>query len=63
MERPYVVKPLNEGSSVGVHIVLEGDSEPLFDDTGWPFGDLVMVEKFIPGRELTVSVMGTGPWP
>jgi D-alanine-D-alanine ligase len=58
MERPYVVKPLNEGSSVGVHIVLEGDDEPLFCDTGWPFGDRVMVEKFIPGRELTVSVMG-----
>ncbi|MDA0305061.1 MAG: D-alanine--D-alanine ligase [Proteobacteria bacterium] len=58
MERPYVVKPLNEGSSVGVHIVLEGDNEPLFNDTGWPFGDQVMVEKFIPGRELTVSVMG-----
>jgi D-alanine-D-alanine ligase len=58
MERPYVVKPLNEGSSVGVHIVLEGDSEPLFSDTGWPFGDMAMVEKFIPGRELTVSVMG-----
>ncbi len=58
MERPYVVKPLNEGSSVGVHIVLEGDDEPLFNDTGWPYGDRVMVEKFIPGRELTVSVMG-----
>ncbi|MCH7832119.1 MAG: D-alanine--D-alanine ligase [Proteobacteria bacterium] len=58
MERPYVVKPLNEGSSVGVHIVLEGDDEPLFDDTGWPYGDRVMVEKFIPGRELTVAVMG-----
>jgi len=58
MERPYVVKPLNEGSSIGVHIVLEGDDEPLFGDTGWPYGDRVMVEKFIPGRELTVSVMG-----
>ncbi len=58
MERPYVVKPLNEGSSVGVHMVLEGDDEPLFDDTGWPYGDRVMVEKFIPGRELTVAVMG-----
>jgi len=58
MERPYVVKPLNEGSSVGVHIVLEGDDEPLFNDTGWPYGERVMVEKFIPGRELTVSVMG-----
>ena len=58
MERPYVVKPLNEGSSIGVHMVLEGDDKPLFGDTGWPYGDRVMVEKFIPGRELTVSVMG-----
>ena len=58
MERPYVVKPLNEGSSIGVHMVLEGDDESLFGDTGWLYGDRVMVEKFIPGRELTVSVMG-----
>ncbi len=58
MERPYVVKPVNEGSSVGVHIVMEGDNEPVFGDSGWPYGDRVMVEKFIPGRELTVSVMG-----
>jgi D-alanine-D-alanine ligase len=53
-----VVKPVNEGSSVGVHIVLEGDNEPLFNDAGWPSGDRVMVEKFIPGQELTVAVMG-----
>ncbi len=59
LDRPYVVKPPNEGSSVGVHIVMEGDNEPLFDDTGWPFGDQVMVEKFIPGSELTVAVMGS----
>ena len=39
MERPYVVKPLNEGSSVGVHIVMEGDNEPVFGDSGWPFGN------------------------
>ena len=58
MERPYVVKPLNEGSSVSVHMVLESDDKPLFGDTGWLYGDRVMVEKFIPGRELTVSVMG-----
>jgi len=58
LPRPYVVKPLNEGSSVGVHIVLDGDNEPLFNDTGWPYGERVMVETFIPGRELTVSVMG-----
>ena len=58
IERPYVIKPLNEGSSVGVHIVHEGDNDPLFGESGWPYGDQVMVEKFVPGRELTVSVMG-----
>ena len=57
MEPPFVVKPYNEGSSVGVHIVMEGDNYlPSAED--WSFGRSVMVEKFIPGRELTVSVMG-----
>ena len=57
MPRPYVVKPLNEGSSFGVHIVRAGDPQnPLLS---WPFaGDEVLVESFIPGRELTVAVMG-----
>ncbi len=58
MARPYVVKPLNEGSSVGVTIVLEGDNTPLFTDANWPFGEEVMVERFVPGKELTVAVMG-----
>ncbi len=58
MERPYVIKPLNEGSSVGVRIVREGDNRPAVDDEAWEFGDEVLVEPFIPGRELTVSVMG-----
>ena len=61
MDRPYVIKPSNEGSSVGVHIVLEGDNERPFADEVWPYGDEVMVEAFIPGRELTVSVMGDKP--
>ena len=54
---PYVVKPLNEGSSVGVHIVKgDGAEDPLRD---WPFeSDRVLVEAFVPGRELTVAVMG-----
>ena len=60
MPRPFVVKPLNEGSSVGVHIIQEGDNEPLYNDISWPFGEQVMVEKFIPGQELTVAVMGKG---
>ncbi|MFD2235619.1 D-alanine--D-alanine ligase [Phaeospirillum tilakii] len=57
LPRPYVVKPLNEGSSVGVHIVAAGtNADPL---GAWPFvGDQVLVEEFIPGRELTVAVMG-----
>ncbi|MEE8549540.1 MAG: D-alanine--D-alanine ligase [Alphaproteobacteria bacterium] len=56
IDPPYVIKPPNEGSSVGVRIVLEGDNRPPLDD--WPFGDLVLVESYIPGRELTVAVMG-----
>lgn len=58
MARPYVVKPLNEGSSVGVTIVLEDDNTPPFTDANWPFGEEVMVERFVPGKELTVAVMG-----
>ena len=55
--RPFVVKPPNEGSSVGIYFVMEGDSCESFADS-WPFGDEVMVETYIPGRELTVSIMG-----
>lgn len=58
MPRPYVIKPCNEGSSVGVHIVREGDNAMSFDGTGWPHGERVMVEEFVEGREFTVAVMG-----
>lgn len=58
MPRPYVIKPLNEGSSVGVHIVLDDGDAPAFDDDSWNFGDHVMVERYIAGREITVAVMG-----
>lgn len=58
MKPPYVVKPLNEGSSVGVHIIQDGDSDQPFAHESWPYGDHVMVEKYVPGREFTVSVMG-----
>ncbi len=58
MPRPYVVKPLNEGSSVGVHIVFEGADPPALSADGWAFGDRVMVEKYVAGREITVAVMG-----
>ena len=57
MPRPYVVKPYNDGSSVGVVIVRE-DSELTIDQAGpWNNTDHLMIEKYIPGRELTVSVM------
>jgi len=58
MPRPYVVKPVAEGSSVGVHIVRQGDNRLPFDRALWPYGEEVLVERYIPGRELTVTVMG-----
>ncbi len=58
IERPFVLKPVGEGSSVGVRIVREGDNEPLFGAGEWVSGEQVLVEEYIPGRELTVGVMG-----
>ena len=59
---PYVIKPICEGSSVGVFIVREGDNRPpeALASADWNLGDDVMVEEYIPGRELTVAVMGSG---
>ena len=56
--RPYVLKPLNEGSSVGVEIMREGGNRRHDIVAGWRFGPQALVEEFIPGRELTVGVMG-----
>jgi D-alanine-D-alanine ligase len=64
---PYVAKPLANGSSFGVVIVKEGRSHPPqeLSSGDWPLGDSILVEEFIPGRELTCGVMGlsTGPRP
>lgn len=59
LEPPYVVKPVNEGSSVGVVIVRQGanDTARLIREGG-PADQIVMVERFIPGRELTCAVIG-----
>jgi D-alanine-D-alanine ligase len=60
MPPPYVVKPIAEGSSVGVFIVTEAHPHPpqeLYRDD-WPFGETVMVERYIPGKELTCAVLG-----
>ena len=60
MEPPYVVKPVREGSSFGVVIVKEDQSHPpqIIASSDWRYGDTVMVERFVPGRELTCAVMG-----
>jgi len=60
MDPPYVVKPINEGSSFGVVIVREDQSHPpqVLQSDDWKYGDRVMVEKYIPGREFTCAVMG-----
>ena len=59
MARPYVMKPYNEGSSVGVRIVRQGDNVP--PASSWSYGSAALVEPYIAGRELTVAVMGDRP--
>ncbi len=56
MAPPYVVKPNNEGSSVGVYLVEEGANAP--PALGPEMPETVMVEAYVPGRDLTVSVLG-----
>ena len=62
MARPYVVKPVNEGSSVGVAIVTQGGNygDPIGRETEgpWKHFDRLLAEPFIRGRELTVAVLG-----
>jgi D-alanine-D-alanine ligase len=54
---PYVVKPVNEGSSVGVTFVRGGDNRRVEIARSWTFGPTALVEEYIPGRELTVGVL------
>jgi D-alanine-D-alanine ligase len=57
---PYVIKPIAEGSSVGVFIVREDHTHPPQELTreDWAYGERLLVEKYIPGKELTCAVMG-----
>jgi D-alanine-D-alanine ligase len=57
---PYVIKPIAEGSSVGVFIVQPDHANPPqeLNRHDWAYGEEVMVEKYIPGKELTCAVMG-----
>jgi D-alanine-D-alanine ligase len=60
MTPPYVIKPLAEGSSVGVFIVTEHHRKPpqeLYRDD-WSFGETVLIERYVPGKELTCAVIG-----
>lgn len=57
--RPYVVKPLNEGSSVGVQLVFEEDEPGLgYIPDDWADDTRLLVEQFIPGREIQTAVLG-----
>ena len=60
MKPPYVVKPVSEGSSFGVVIVKEDQSHPpqVVTSSEWRYGDRIMVERYVAGRELTCGVMG-----
>lgn len=55
IQAPYVIKPYNEGSSVGIYIINEGDGPAQLSDD---MPEWVMAEAYLPGRELTVAVMG-----
>jgi D-alanine-D-alanine ligase len=60
LPRPYVIKPLAEGSSVGVFIVTEAHEHPPqeLNRDDWPYGDELLCERYVPGKELTCAVMG-----
>jgi D-alanine-D-alanine ligase len=55
---PFVIKPVNQGSTVGVRIVRVGDNSWREEVKNWRFGDEILLERYIPGRELTAAVLG-----
>ena len=63
LKPPYIIKPVAEGSSFGVIHVREGANGPAREilDDDWAYSDYLMAEEYIPGRELTVAVMGDKP--
>lgn len=56
IKRPYVIKPLDQGSSIGVEVVFENDDFN-FVNYDFPYGDQIIIEKYIKGRELQVAVL------
>ncbi|MGH6976921.1 MAG: D-alanine--D-alanine ligase [Stellaceae bacterium] len=57
LPRPYVVKPINEGSNVDVRIVQRADNSWATEAKAWRY-ERALVERYVPGREITVAVMG-----
>lgn len=57
MKPPFVIKPIGEGSSFGVHIIWD-EKTPLPSPQEWPFEEKVLIERYIPGREIHVAVLG-----
>lgn len=57
MPMPYVIKPINEGSSKGVYIIRSEEDFKTFQRE-WTFGNVILIEKYIDGREIQVGVMG-----
>ena len=60
MPPPYVLKPVNEGSSVGIVIVKQDGTHPPQElaRADWPCGEMMLAEEFVAGRELTCAIMG-----
>lgn len=60
IEPPYVIKPVREGSSFGIVMVEKGTAVPLalLHSNQWRYGDELLIERYVPGRELTCVVMG-----
>lgn len=57
MKLPYVIKPIGEGSSLGVYIIRD-EKSPRPNPSEWPYEEEVLVERYIPGREIQVAVLG-----
>jgi D-alanine-D-alanine ligase len=60
MHTPYVIKPLDEGSSVGVYIIKD-EKIPLQDQVEWTFGESMIVEEYIAGKELSCAILEGQP--
>jgi D-alanine-D-alanine ligase len=57
-EMPWVIKPVAEGSSIGVHIVKSGDELPAAVTDALKYGDKIVIEKYIKGKEIQIGILG-----